>query len=65
MINGLWERYKRGELPAIHCSSDPIRNAFQDALKIQADRILNNLQKHFTDMTEEEIRNIVFSDCRE
>lgn len=65
MINGLWERYERGELPAIYCSDNPIANAFCDALRIQANRILNNLQKHFTDMTEEEIRNIVFSDCRE
>lgn len=65
MINGLWERYERGELSAIHCSDNPIANAFCDALCIQADRIINNLKKHFTDMTEEEIRNIVFSDCRE
>lgn len=65
MINGLWERYERGELPAIHCSDNPIANAFLDALNIQTDRILNNLQKHFTNMTKEEIKNIIFSDCRE
>lgn len=44
MINGLWERYERGELPAIHCYDNPIANVFCDALCIQADRILNNLQ---------------------
>ena len=60
MINGLWERYDRGELPAIHCSDNPIENAFRDALVIQSDRILNNLQKYFTNMTKEEIRNACF-----
>lgn len=64
MINGLWERYERGELPAIHCSDNPIENAFLDALNIQADRFLNNLKQHFTNMTDEEIRNIIFSDTR-
>lgn len=64
MINGLWERYERGELPAIHCSDNPIANAFCDALCIQADRTLNNLKKHFTNMTEEEIKDIIFSDTR-
>lgn len=46
------------------CSDNPIANAFCDALCIQADRILNNLQKHFTNMTEEEIKDIIFSDTR-
>ena len=65
MINGLWERYERGELPAIHCADNPIANAFCDALKIQADRILDNLQKHFTTMTKEELRNACFCDKEE
>jgi len=63
--NDLWSRYKRGELPAIHDSGDIVKDAFQDALNIQANRILGNLQKHFTNMTEEEIENIIFSDNRE
>lgn len=63
--NDLWSRYQRGEFPVIHDSGDIVKDAFQDALKIQADRILNNLQKHFTNMTEEEIENIIFSDNRE
>jgi hypothetical protein len=65
MINGLFERYEKGELPAIHCSDNPIKNAFLDALKIQADRIVNNLKNHFTNMTEEQIKDICFSDVRE
>lgn len=57
---GLYGQYQRGELPHIHCASDPIENTFLDALSIQADRILNNLQTAFPDMTEEEIRNACF-----
>lgn len=63
--NDLWSRYQRGELPAIHDTGNIVQDAFLDAVNIQADRILNNLQKHFTNMTKEEIKNIIFSDCRE
>lgn len=56
----LWGRYERGNLPHIHCTSDPIKNAFLDALNIQADRILDNLSKAFPDMTEDEISNACF-----
>lgn len=63
--NDLWSRYQRGELPAIHDTGDMVKDAFLDGLNIQADRILNNLQKHFTNMTKEEIKNIIFSDRQE
>lgn len=56
----LWSKYVRGELPHIHCTSDPIKNVFLDALHIQSDRIINNLQTAFPDMTEDEIRNACF-----
>lgn len=57
---GLYGKYQRGELPHIHCASDPYENVFLDALSIQADRILDNLSKAFPDMTEDEIRNACF-----
>ena len=56
----LWSKYVRGELPHIHCTSDPYENVFLDALSIQGNRIINNLQTAFPDMTEEEIRNACF-----
>ena len=60
--NDLWSRYQRGELPAIHDTGDLVQDAFKDALNIQADRILHNLQKHFINMTENEIKEICFPD---
>lgn len=61
----LWSRYARGELPSTHDTGDRVKDAFLDGLKIQADRIIDNLKKHFTNMTEEEIKNIIFSDNQE
>lgn len=62
--NDLWSRYQRGELPAIHDTGNIVQDAFLDGVNIQADRILNNLKQHFTNKTEEEIKDIIFSDTR-
>lgn len=59
--NDLWSRYTRGELPHIHCSKDPLQNAFLDALSIQADRIRENIKKKYT-LSDEELRNLMFGE---
>jgi hypothetical protein len=59
-MNDLWSRYQRGELPAIHDTGDMVKDAFLDALSIQADRIIDNLEKAFPNLTKEQISNACF-----
>lgn len=56
----LWSKYVRGELPHIHCGPDPFENAFSDALSIQGDRIIDNLEKAFPNLNKEQIKNACF-----
>lgn len=58
--NDLWSRYQRGELPAIHDTGDLVRDAFLDALSIQSDRIIDNLEKAFPKLFKEQIKNACF-----
>lgn len=58
--NDLWSRYQRGEFPVIHDSGDLVQDAFLDALKIQADRIIDNLEKAFPNLNKEQIENACF-----
>lgn len=58
--NDLWSRYQRGELPAIHDSGDIVQDAFLDALSIQGDRIIDNLEKAFPNLNKEQISNACF-----
>ena len=61
----LWDKYRRYELPHIHIGDNQEKNVFEDALSIQAERILNNLTKALPDRTEQEIRQMIFSDIQE
>ena len=56
----LYSKYVRGELPHIHCSSDPFNNVFSDALNIQGRRIEENLKKAFPNLTKQQIKNACF-----
>lgn len=60
LVNDLWSRYNRYELPHIHCAENEVQNAFLDALNIQGRRIEENLAKAFPDLTKQQIKNACF-----
>lgn len=60
MNKSLWKAYINGDIPHIHISSDIFQNTFEDALCIQAKRILGNLQKAIPDKSKEELIELMF-----
>ncbi len=56
----LWDKYTSGDLPHIHIYESVLQNIFEDALSIQAERILKNLSKAFPDKSRGEIRGLMF-----
>lgn len=60
MNKSLWKSYIDGDIRHIHISSDIFQNTFEDALCIQAERILGNLHKAFPDKSKEELMELMF-----
>lgn len=61
----LYDRYINFELPHVHISTNYGKNIFEDALSIQADRILNNLQKQFPQKKRSDLIQMMFPDTEE
>lgn len=58
----LYEKYKNYQLPHVHTSEDRELNIFNDALRIQAERIFKNIKKFFPKKNDSEIKKMMFSD---
>lgn len=61
----LYDRYINHELPHVHIGTNREQNIFEDALSIQADRILHNLQKQFPQKKRFDLIQMMFPDTEE